>query len=129
MSKAINWPKWLYDEIINEDSENIRTALRLGTIYFDNGYYVDGEIVDIRVDNKVVRKAVIVGNMHTSQIRDLSREVIGMYKDSLKLKSEIISFLSTNYNKPVDDQTLVTVITYRNLPVGTLDESDDPHMN
>ncbi|MDD3014779.1 MAG: hypothetical protein PHC34_13845 [Candidatus Gastranaerophilales bacterium] len=127
MAKAINWPQELYEEIINEDSDNPRIALRIGDLYFNNGYFVDNEIVDIRVDHKIIRKAVIIDDLKLFKIKELPENLILFNKNQLRSKFEIISFLSRNYNQPVDEETLVTVVTYRNLPIEKKDVLDDPH--
>jgi len=129
MAKAINWSQEFYDEVMTEDSEYPKTALRLGSIYFDNGYYVKGEIVDVRVEGKVVRNAQIIGDMELYKIKALPEDVISCYKSSLQEREKIIKFLSSNYNQPVDEETPVTVVTYRNLPGLTHYDVDDPHMN
>lgn len=129
MAKAINWPKEFYEEVINEDSLKAKIALRLGTMYYENSYYVKGEIVDIRVDHKITRKAEIVDEMRISKIKDLSEDVLGMYKNSMLQKSEVVNFLAGNYNQPVSEETDVTIITYRNIPWEECDEIDDPHIN
>ncbi|MDD3013959.1 MAG: hypothetical protein PHC34_09685 [Candidatus Gastranaerophilales bacterium] len=127
MAKAINWPQEFYEEIINEDSDNLKIALRIGDLYFNNGYFVDGEIVDIRVDHKIIRKALIIDDLKLYKIKDLPDNIVSLNKDRLKSKSEIISFLTNNYNQPVDEETSVTVITYKNLPFEKRDIVDDPH--
>lgn len=128
MAKAINWPKEFYNEIINEDSANPKIALRLDSLYYDTEYYTEGEIVDIRVDHKIVRKGQIIGQLKASKISELDQNILHMYKNSLKSKESIINFLSSNYNKPVNEETVVTVITYLNLPNIKDEIVDDPHM-
>ena len=127
MAKAINWPQEFYDEVINESIDNPKIALRIGSLYFDNGYYVNGEIVDIRVNHKKVRKAQIIEDMRLAKIKDLSGEDIKMYKGSLHDKSSIINFLSQNYNQSLDEETEVTIINYKNLPLEEGEIHDDPH--
>jgi len=127
MAKAINWPHEFFEEIINEDSENPRIALRIGDLYFNNGYFVNGEIVDIRVNHKVVRKAVIIEDLKLCKIKDLPENIVLMYKNRLRDKTEIVSYLAENYNQPVDEETSVTAIKYKNLPFEKSDTVDDPH--
>jgi hypothetical protein len=127
MPKAINWPLEFFEEIINEDSDNPRMALRIGSLYFDNGYYVNGEIVDVRVDHKIVRQAIITDELKLYKIIDLPEEIILINKKRLRDKNEIISFLSMNYKQAVNIETPVTVIKYKNLPIEQHDTVDDPH--
>lgn len=127
MAKAINWPKEFYDEILYEDMESEKIAVRLGSLYFDNGYYTDNEIVDIRIDHKVTRKAVILGDMKLLKIRDISDEDMPKYKKSMQNKPDLINFLSKNYNQQVNEDSTVTLITYKNLDIVPF-EDDDPHM-
>jgi len=129
MAKAINWPLEFYEEVINEDSESKRIALRVGSLYFDNGYYVNGEKVDIRVNHKITRKAVIADDLQLYKIKDLSEDFLLMNKSSLRSKPRIISFLSNNYNQQIDEETVVTVVQYRNLPMENSEIMDDPHVN
>ena len=129
MSKAINWPIEFYEEVLNEDCETPKIALRLGSLYFDNGYYLPDEIVDIRVDHKIVRQGKIVGEMKLLKIDDLNEETLNQYKSSLRQNSEVLNFLKKNYNKPVDEKTEVTVITYKNLPVEKQEITDDQHIS
>jgi len=127
MAKAINWPKEFYNEVISEDMESPRIAIRLGSIYVDNGYFTDKEIIDIRVDHKVVRKAVISGEVKLLKINEISDEDMSKYKKSMENKSDLINFLSKNYNQQVNEETEVTLITYKNLDI-VPSEDDDPHM-
>jgi hypothetical protein len=127
MAKAINWSKEFYDEVISEDMDSPRIAVRLGSIYYDNGYYTDKEVVDIRVDHKVVRKGVIAGDVKLMKIKDLSDEDLVKYKKSMENKSNLINFLSKNYNQQVNEDSEITLITYKNLDI-VPSEDDDPHM-
>lgn len=127
MAKAINWSKEFYDEVINEDSNRPKIALRIGNLYYDNKYYTKGEKVDIRVDHKVVRKALITDDLRVSKIKDLSDDVLLLYKKSLGKQADVISFLTNNYNQPVDEETIVTIVTYQNMPEKENTAIDDPH--
>lgn len=127
MAKAINWPKEFYEEVIQEDQTSPKIAVRIGSILFDNAYFSDGEIIDIRVNHKIVRKGMILGEAQLKKIKELTDEDFSMCKKSMYSKSNLISFLSNNYNLLVNDETSVTVITYKNLDLAPL-EDDDPHM-
>jgi len=128
MAKAINWPEQFLDEVLNENSTDLKIALRIGSLYFDNNYYSNNEIVDIRVDHKVIRKARIIEEMKLIKIKEIDEAIISKYKNSLQNKDNIVSFLKSNYNVPVDENTFVTVVTYKNLPVEKTDSVDDPHL-
>ena len=127
MAKAINWPKEFLSEIMSEHSGIQRIALRLGSIYFDNGYYAPDEIIDIRVDHKIVKKGQIIGDMKLLKIKDISDDLLSLNKSGLKKKENTITFLSKNYEQQVDENTTVTVITYINIPSHLDDQVDDPH--
>lgn len=127
MAKAINWPKEFYDEVISEDMESVRIAIRPGSLYFDNCYYTPDEVVDIRVDHKIVRQGIIVGDLELVKIKDISDENLAKYKKSMSNKKDLIDFLSKNYNQQINDEDEVTLITYKNLEIAA-PEDDDPHM-
>ena len=127
MSKAINWSKEFYDEVVSEDMESARIAIRPGNIYYENGYYTPNEIVDIRVDHKVVRKGIILGDLKLMKIKDISDESLAKYKKSMSNKQDLINFLSKNYNQQINEDNEVTLITYKNLEM-EVSEYDDPHM-
>ncbi|MEI8389668.1 MAG: hypothetical protein WCG23_07250 [bacterium] len=127
MAKAINWPKEFYDEVISEDMESVRIAIRPGSLYFDNCYYTPDEVVDIRVDHKIVRQGIIVGDLELVKIKDISDENLAKYKKSMSNKKDLIDFLSKNYNQQINDDDEVTLITYKNLEIAAPDD-DDPHM-
>jgi len=128
MAKAINWPEEFYEEILSEDSNSLKLALRLGSLYFDNAYYADGDVVDVRVNHKIVRKARIVGDSRLSKIKDLTAENLSMCKNLLRNHADIANFLANNYNQVVDQDALVTVITYKNLNKEEAEIIDDPHL-
>jgi hypothetical protein len=130
MAKAINWPLQFRDEIIAEDTEREYCALRLGNLYYDNRYWVPDEIVDIRVNHKKIRKACIVGDLRQYPIRELPAEDLRRLKRDLQNREAIIRFLAETYNQPVDENTPVTIVTYRNHPLvpEEMEMQDDPHM-
>lgn len=117
MAKAINWPSDFREEILAEDIVQERIALRLGDLYYNNRYWTPDEVVDIRVNQLKVRKGVIVGDLRQCAIRDLSAADLRGQKQSLREREAIAQFLAKSYGQPVDLDTLVTVVTYRNLPV------------
>jgi hypothetical protein len=70
MAKAINWPLEFHEEVLSEDSDHPKIALRIGDLYFNNGYFANNEVVDIRVNHKIVRKAVITDDLKLYKIKD-----------------------------------------------------------
>ena len=130
MAKAINWPIQFRDEVIAEDTQREYCALRLGNLYYENRYWVPDEIVDIRVNHKKIRKAVIVGDLRQCAIHDLSTQDLQRLKRDLQNRDALIRFLTETYQQPVDANTLVTVVTYQNHPIvpEEMETQDDPHM-
>lgn len=130
MAKAINWPLQFRDEVIAEGTETPHCAFRLGNLYYENRYWVPDEVVDIRVNHKKIRKAVIVGDLRQCAIQDLSDEDLQRQKQPLRSREALMRFLSETYQQPVDAQTLVTIVTYRNHPLvpEEMEAQDDPHM-
>jgi len=127
MAKAINWPKEFYDEIVAEDMTSPRLAVRLGSIYYDNGYYTNDEVIDVRVNHKIVRKAQITEELKLLKIKDIPAEELAKYKKGMDTKEAVINFLSKTYNQQVNEDTQVTLINYKNLDM-VEPEDDDPHM-
>lgn len=129
MTKAINWPAQFMEEVLSEDSVSTKVAVRLGSLYYDHCYYFPGEVVDIRVDHKIVRQGEIVLEMKLCKIQDLSDSDFEMLKKSLTDKTSLISFLASNYEQSVSEETLVTVIYYMNKPIEPKEKAiDDPHL-
>lgn len=130
MAKAINWPVQFRDEVIAEDTEREYCALRVGNLYYENRYWVPDEKVDIRVNHKKIRKATVVGDLRQCAIQDLTEQDLQRLKRDLQNKEAIIRFLAETYNQPVDENTLVTIVTYRNHPIvpEEMEMQDDPHM-
>jgi len=130
MAKAINWPLTFRDEVIQEDPESLHLALRLGDLYYQNRYWVEDEVVDIRVNHKVIRKGVIVGDLKQKSLQELSSEDFALLKSSLKNLEAVQNFLGQTYQAAVTPDTRVTLVAYRNLPVNPdeIEAEDDPHM-
>lgn len=129
MSKAINWPSQFLDEVINEKTNEIKVAFRLGNLYYDHHYYVEDEVVDIRVNHKVIRQGQIIGNMRLCKIKELSQDDFAKQKSTLKSVDDVVHYLADTYNEEVGNSTVITVIYYKNLElpqeIGT---NSDPHM-
>ncbi len=130
MAKAINWPLTFRDEVINEDSDRLHCACRLGSLYYEHRYWVPDEVVDIRVNHRKIRKATVVGDLRQSPIRELAESDWAGLKSSLRTPAALIRFLSKTYNQPVTEETLVTIVSYRNHPVipEDMEQQDDPHL-
>lgn len=130
MAKAINWPQQFRDEVIAEDTEQLRCAFRLGKLYYENRYWVPDEVVDIRVNHRCIRKAKVVGDLRQCPIRDLAPSDLNCQKKTLQTQAAIIQFLSETYSQPVDENTWVTIVSYKNFPVvpEEMDVQDDGHM-
>lgn len=119
MAKTINWPQQFLETVKAEDTDTVKCALRLGTLYFDNQYWSEGEVVDIRVEHQIVRQGQIVGDLKACTIAELSPEDLEAYKQGFQSPQEIIQLLERTYNKPVDENTVVTAVYYKNLPISS----------
>lgn len=130
MSKAINWPAAYRQTVLEEDTDTLRCAFRLGRLYYDHTYWVDGEEVDIRVNHKIIRKGVIVGALKCCPISQLAPADFAAQKAGVQSIDEAVAFLTQTYNQPVTPSTEVTVVYYRNCPLDPeiLEVEDDPHM-
>jgi len=130
MAKAINWPLSFREEVIQEDTDSVHLALRLGDLYYQNRYWVEDEVVDIRVNHKVIRKGVIVGDLRQKPLQELNQEDFSLLKSSLRNLEALQSFLSQTYQATVTPETPITLVAYRNLPVNPeeVEAEDDPHM-
>ncbi len=130
MAKAINWPLVFREEVIAEDCDALRVACRLGSLYYENRYWVPDEIVDIRVNHKKIRKAKVVGDLRQCALKELTAEDFQRLKSTLKTPEALGRFLSETYAQPVDADTLITLVTYQNLPVvpEEIEAPDDPHI-
>jgi hypothetical protein len=128
--KAINWPAQFRDEVIGESEEGLRAAFRLGRLYYDNRYWVEGEEVYVRVGHKIIRKAVITGDLKCCPIKSLDAEDYAAQKQSLKSTADVVRFLAETYDQPVTQDTEITIVYYKNLPLDPeiMEIQDDPHM-
>lgn len=131
MAKAIHWPAQFRQDVIEEPTDRLYCAVRLGRLYYDNQYWVDGEEVDIRVNHKIIRKAVVVGDLKCCPIDGLETEDYERQKNGLKTQDGLIQFLAQTYNQLVTPQTEVTVVYYQNKPIdpNLMELEDDPHMS
>jgi len=128
MSKAINWPQQFLNEVINENTDDLKVAFRLGSIYYDHCYYVTDEIVDIRVNHKIIRQGQIIGNLKLCKICELVDNDLSMHKQDINTIEGVVNYLSKTYEQEVDPDTTITVIYYRNMgSQKNINRADDPH--
>jgi hypothetical protein len=116
MAKAINWPAGLTEHILAEDTHTPRFAFRLGTRYFAPPYWMPDEVVDIRVDQQWVRVGQVVGPLQLCPLGELPPDVFENQKPGFTHLGELIDTLTRHYQQAVTADTLVTVVTYHNLP-------------
>ncbi len=117
MAKAINWPEAFREEILKEDSETVFSAFRLGTLYYEGRYWTPNEEVDIRCEHLKLRRAIVQGDLKSCPIKALSSDDLKGQKSSLQTIPALVEFLGKNYNQPVNEETEVTVVYYKNKPV------------
>ncbi len=127
MPKTIQWNEEFEQEILNEKTGSIQIAIRPGRLYFDTQYFKKGDIVDIRVQNKVIRKAMIQNEPKLIQINELTHSEYNVLKSSINTKEKLKYFLEKNYKTELDDTSEITVITYNNMNLVYLKENVDPH--
>jgi len=134
MAKAINWPHQFREAVLNEGVDTLQVAVRPGTLYFDHGYWVDGEEVDIRVNHLKVRKAVIEGDLRKTVIAELTHEELQALKPGLQTPEALLTYLTETYPmhdaQPFTPASEITVVRYRNRPIDSenMEVADDPHM-
>lgn len=114
---------------MEESTDKLCAAFRLGRLYYDNHYWVSGDLVDVRVNHRIIRKAIVEGEMKCCPIKELDAGDYEAQKHSLKTMEAVIRFLSAQYNQAVDPDTEVSVVYYRNQPLDPeiLEVEDDPH--
>lgn len=129
MAKAINWPLRFREQLLAKDDGVRCCALRLGQLYFEHHYWVDGETVDLRVNHRKIRKAVIDGPLKLTTIGRLTAEDLALLGPDLQTVDAILAYLAETYEKTVTPETEVTVVYYRTLPVvaEAVEAEDDPH--
>jgi hypothetical protein len=117
MAKAIHWPAAFKDEVLAEPTDRVFCAFRLGAQYYEHRFWVDQEEVDIRVDHKVVRRAVVQGDLEQIPFAALTASVLAYQKQALQTLEAVRTFLSDAYQQPINDDTPITVVYYQNLPL------------
>jgi len=117
MAKAIHWPKEFEAIVRSEDTTALCCAIRPGTLYYDNRYWVEGEVVDIRVNHEIIRKAVVVGEMKCGSINSLNASDFSAHKPGLQSVEAIVKHLSERYEQDFFPESAVSVVYYKNLPM------------
>ena len=122
MAKAIHWPASFdgvhyRDEVLAENQTTLHAAVRLGTLYFDPPFWTPGEEVDIRVNHKVLRRGIVEGNLWSGPIAELPEGTYPLLKSNINDSQTLCAFLHQAYQQPVNAETIVTVVYYRNLPI------------
>ncbi|MBX2861316.1 MAG: hypothetical protein KTR14_08775 [Vampirovibrio sp.] len=133
MAKAINWPQVYRNEVLGEDEQGIHAAFRLGSLYYEHQFWVAGEVVDIRVNHLKVRRGEVVGDLKLCKVGELTAEDFAKHKSDINSVADAITFLSNTYAQPVDTDTVITVVYYKNHPliaeeIEQADAPNDPHM-
>lgn len=127
MPKTIQWNEEFEQEVLKEPTGGIYIAIRPGKLYFETKYFKKGDIIDIRIKNKVVRKAMIQSDPKLLQINELTPSDYNLLKSSINTKETLKDFLEKNYKIKLNDASEITVISYNNMNLVYLKENVDPH--
>ncbi len=127
MVKTIHWPEEFEQEIMSEATGSTHLAIRPGRLYFDTKYFKKGDIIDIRIGNKVIRKGMVQDELKSSKIKDLTQADYNLLKNSIKNKEALKDFLSKRYSVCIDDNSEITLVAYNNMNLVYLKENEDPH--
>ncbi|MFN8615309.1 MAG: hypothetical protein U0003_05305 [Vampirovibrionales bacterium] len=127
MPKAIHWPAPFRKIIENEDCETLFVAFRLGDFYYQGRYWQPHEVVDVRCNHRRVRQAVVVGDMTCTTVAQLTPEQWAQQKPGLRDLAGLTAFFETHYQTAITPSTVLSVVTYRNLPLSpeTMDPDED----
>jgi hypothetical protein len=123
MAKSINWPLAFLKDVETEPENQPFLALRLGSLYFDNQYWVPDEIVDIRANHQIIRQGKVLSAVRLSALKDLTTQELMQFKPTLQTVDAVIAFLQTTYEpeQPVTSETIVTLVEYANLALSPLE--------
>ena len=123
MAKSINWPLAFLSDVQNEPEHQPFLALRLGSLYYDNQYWVPDEVVDIRVNHQIVRQGKITSPVRLLPLNALTPLELAQFKPSLQSVDALVHFLQSTYQPevPVSLETVVTVVEYENLALITIE--------
>ena len=113
MSKTINFPLFMEDEIINEDNIYPKIAFRLDEVYLN--YYKKMDLVDIRVGEKILRKGIIHKDVYSMKLGKLDFNIIQFAKSQMQSIENIKNLLSKIYNTSINLNTNIYIITYKNI--------------
>lgn len=113
MSKTINFPLFMEDEIINEDNIYPKIAFRLDEVYLN--YYKKMDLVDIRVGEKILRKGIILKDVYSMKLGELDFNIIQFAKSQMQSIENIKNLLSKIYNTSINLNTNIYIITYKNI--------------
>ena len=113
MSKTINFPLFMEDEIINEDNIYPKIAFRLDEVYLN--YYKKMDLVDIRVGEKILRKGIILRDVYSMKLGKLDFNIIQFAKSQMQSIENIKNLLSKIYNTSINLNTNIYIITYKNI--------------
>ncbi|OLA94739.1 MAG: hypothetical protein BHW64_02280 [Candidatus Melainabacteria bacterium LEY3_CP_29_8] len=113
MSKTINFPEFMENEIINEDDIYPKITFRLDKVYLN--YYKKLDIVDIRVSEKILRKAIITKDVYELKIGQLDKEILQYAKTYMRDINNLIQLLQKIYKVNVNLNTTIYVVTYKNI--------------
>lgn len=127
MVKTIHWPEEFEQEILSDPPGSTSFAVRPGRLYFDTQYFKKGDVVDIRIGNKVIRKGMVQDETKATQIKNLTQADFNLLKETLNTKEKLKDFLAKRYNICVNDDTEITLIAYNNMNLVYLKENEDPH--
>lgn len=117
MAKAINWPAPYRTEILEESTEQLCCALRLGNLYFEGRFWAPDEEVDIRCGHLRVRRGKVVGDMELKTLGQLEQRHFKALKTDLNSVEALIAFFKTHYDADVSNDDKVSVVFYKNLPI------------
>jgi hypothetical protein len=117
MAKSINWPLTFLETVQNESENQPFLALRLGSLYYDNQYWVPDEIVDIRVNHEVIRQGKVLSPVRLSALKALTNQELMKLKPALQTIDALIAFLQNTYapETPVTAETIVTLVEYEHI--------------
>ena len=113
MSKTINFPLFMENEIINEDDIYPKIAFRLDDVYLN--YYKKMDLVDIRVGEKILRKGIILKDAYSIKLGELDFSILQFAKLQMQSIENIKNLLNKIYNTQIDLNTNIYIITYKNI--------------
>lgn len=113
MSKTINFPEFMENEIINEDDIYPKIAIRLDKVYLN--YYKKLDIVDIRAGEKILRKGIITKDVYELKLGQLDREILQYAKKYMQDINNLTKLLKEIYKLNINSDTKLYIVTYKNI--------------